>query len=722
MGWFEEQIRNREENDKEIVSDTFAEIAGAVLGRRLSNALNDDRIKTKDEVDRILKFYHLKSSEIPANVIDADDQLDYLLHPNGIMRRSIKLGEKWYEDAIGALLGVRKDNGQVVALLPTGSVGYHFFDTDGRRKELNSKTEKLFEDEALCFYKSFPLAKLSILDLIKYILDILSFSDFVMFGIATLAITLIGLLSPKLNQLIFSTVIEYGNLRLVLSMLLFLISVTISTQIISAIKSLIMARIETKLSISIDSAVMMRILSLPSSFFKEYSSGDLCSRTGYIKSFCSTLVSMVVSTGLTSIFSLIYISQLLNYAPELVAPGLYIILANVAFSTFSAFLVLNGSKTVMETSAQLNGLEYSLISGVQKLKLSGSENRAFAKWGKQFAKNVSLTYYPLTNNVISMAIGLAGNIIMYYMAIKANVTVADYYAFNTAYGMISGAFSSLSSIVLSIAKLIPISKMIKPILETVPETSDGKSVITRLSGAIEMSNVFFRYTDDMPYVIDGLSLKIKAGQYVAIVGPTGCGKSTLMRLLLGFEKAQKGAIYFDGKDISKVNLRSQRSCIGVVLQDGKLFQGDIYSNITISTPKLTMEEAWQAAEIAGIADDIRKMPMGMHTIISEGSGGISGGQKQRLMIARAIAPKPKILMLDEATSALDNITQKHVSDSLEKLKCTRIVIAHRLSTIKQCDRVLVLDKGKIVEDGTYDELIAMNGRFAELIKRQRLDE
>ena len=231
----------------------------------------------------------------------------------------------------------------------------------------------------------------------------------------------------------------------------------------------------------------------------------------------------------------------------------------------------------------------------------------------------------------------------------------------------------------------------------------------------------FRYNDTMPLVIDDLSLKIRPGQYVAIVGKTGCGKSTLLRLLLGFEKPQKGAVYYDGKDLEKIDLRSLRRRIGVVMQNGRLFQGDIYSNIVISAPWLTQQDAWEAAELSGIADDIRNMPMGMSTMISEGSGGISGGQKQRLMIARAIAPKPKILMFDEATSALDNITQKKVSDSLEQLKCTRIVIAHRLSTIRQCDRIIVLDRGRIIEDGTYDELIAADGFFAELVARQRLD-
>jgi ABC-type bacteriocin/lantibiotic exporter with double-glycine peptidase domain len=225
----------------------------------------------------------------------------------------------------------------------------------------------------------------------------------------------------------------------------------------------------------------------------------------------------------------------------------------------------------------------------------------------------------------------------------------------------------------------------------------------------------------MPWVINGLNLKIREGEYVAIVGTTGCGKSTLVRLLLGFEKPDKGAVYYDGKDIASLDLHSLRRKIGTVTQDGTLFQGDIFSNIAISAPQMKLEDAWKAAELAGIADDIRAMPMGMQTMISEGTGGISGGQKQRLMIARAIAPKPRILIFDEATSALDNRTQRQVSEALDELRCTRIVIAHRLSTIKNCDRILYLEDGRFIEDGTYDELIAKGGKFADLVEHQRLD-
>jgi ABC-type bacteriocin/lantibiotic exporter with double-glycine peptidase domain len=264
--------------------------------------------------------------------------------------------------------------------------------------------------------------------------------------------------------------------------------------------------------------------------------------------------------------------------------------------------------------------------------------------------------------------------------------------------------------------------MVEPILQAVPEYGTNKTMVSELEGKIEIDHVTFRYDPDGPEVIDDLSLAIEPGEYVGIVGGSGCGKSTLVRILLGFKDPREGTVYYDKHDIRDTNLRSLRRCIGTVLQDGKLFAGDIYSNITITAPHLSIEEAWDAAEKVGMAEDIRLMPMGMHTHISEGSGGISGGQKQRLMIARAIVGNPSILIMDEATSALDNLTQRTVTESLDALDCTRIVIAHRLSTIRSCDRIVALDRGRIVESGSYEELIERGGFFADLVKRQQIDE
>ena len=726
MGWFDEQIKQRKQNDNDVFADSFVNIAGAVMGSRVFTALNDERQIAKNAFDEILKFYHLKTREIPDSIKDRNEQLEFLLRPHGIMRRTVTLSRGWYKDAIGAMLGVRKADGAVVTLIPTGLSGYSFTDEKmGKRVKINKKNEGLFEEEAIAFYKPLPQKKLGIPDLIRFILGTLSTADFALIGASTLAITLIGMISPKLNNLLFSTVIESESYRLLFSITIFMICVTISSLLINGVKSLIMARINTKMNISVQAATMSRVMSLPAEFFKNYGSGELSARAQYINSLCNMLVSTILSTGLTSVFSLAYISQIFIYAPALVVPSLIITIATVTFSVISAFAQMRISKKSMEISSKESGMSYALISGVQKIKLSGAEKRAFARWGNLFADGARLSYDPpmflKINTVISSAISLVGTLVMYYFAVSSGVSVADYYAFNTAYGMVSGAFMSLAGIALTVAQIKPIMDMVKPILQAVPEISEGKQVITRISGGIELNNVSFRYNENMPLVVDDMSLKIRPGQYVAIVGATGCGKSTLMRLMLGFETPQKGAVYFDGKDISNVDLKSLRRNIGVVMQNGKLFSGDIFSNITISAPWLTMDEAWHAAELSGIAEDIRRMPMGMHTIISEGSGGVSGGQRQRLMIARAIAPKPKILMFDEATSALDNLTQKTVSESLDGLKCTRIVRAHRLSTIRRCDRIIVLDKGKIIEDGTYDELIRNGGFFAELVARQRLD-
>ena len=649
------------------------------------------------------------------------------MRPYGIMRRTVKLEEGWYRDAIGAMLGVLSESGRVVALIPTGLSGYSYFDYEtGKRKKINRKNQHLFEEEAIAFYKPFPLKKLSLGSLAAYIVRTLSVSDFVMIALATLALSLIGMISPLISKLLFGKVLQSESMRLLASITFFSVCVSISTLLITAVKNMITMRIETKLNISVDAATMMRVMSLPADFFKQYSSGELSNRVSQVNVLCKMLASTVLTTGLSSVFSLIYISQIFVYAPTLVVPALIIIIVTVVFSLVSSFVQMKLSERRMELAGKENGMTYALFTGIQKIKLAGAEKRAFARWGNLYAESARLEYSPPVfielNSVISLAISLAGTIVMYNMSVRAGISVADYYAFNTAYGMVSGAFTALAGIALTVSQIKPILNMVKPFFDTVPEVSDGKQVLTRLSGGIELNNVSFRYDENMPLVVDDLSLKIRPGQYVAIVGKTGCGKSTLLRLLLGFEQPQKGAIYYDGKDLERIDLRSLRRRIGVVMQNGKLFQGDIYSNIVISAPWLTQQDAWDAAELAGIADDIRKMPMGMNTIISEGSGGISGGQRQRLMIARAIAPKPKILMFDEATSALDNLTQKKVSEALGSLKCTRIVIAHRLSTIKQCDRIIVLDRGKIIEDGKYDELIAKNGFFAELVARQRLDE
>ena len=727
MSLYDEQIRARKASAQDDFTDSMYDMAGAVLGRRISEALNDDRIVTRDAVEDILKYYHIRRPEFPEDDFhDMNEFLEAALRPHGIMSRHVRLDDNWDRKASGALLATRTDDGSVVALLPLGVAHYRFEDSHtGKTVVVDKKNRDLISCDAIMFYRPFPLKPLSVGDLVTYIIGQIALSDFVYLVLAMLAVTSAGMMLPWINNRLFSDVLVSGSGRMLLGAAIFLVCATLSGVLLSTLKALLSARISIKLDVNVFAATMMRILSLPANFFRNYSAGELSARASYMTTLCNQMVDAVLSTGLSAVMSLAYITQLSAYAPALIAPALTVTVLTLVVTIITVLVQTGVTRKQMELGSKESGMSYAIISGMQKIRLTGSEKRAFARWGRLYAREAKLSYNPpfflKISSVITLAISLIGTLVLYAVAIRSGVSTAEYYGFNAAYGAINGAFMALAGVASTIAGFSPILNMVKPIMETVPETSEDKIQLSQVSGAIELNNVTFRYDESQPPVLDDLSLKIRPGQYVAVVGRTGCGKSTLMRIMLGFETPERGAVYYDGHDIRTVDPHSLRRRIGTVTQNGKLFSGDIYSNIVVAAPWLTMQEAWEAAEIAGIADDIRRMPMRMHTVISEGQGGISGGQRQRLMIARAIAPKPKILFFDEATSALDNVTQKKISEALDSMKCTRIVIAHRLSTIRECDRILVLDGGKILEDGTYDELIARSGFFAELVSRQQLD-
>ena len=724
MGWFDEQIRTRKQNDEKVFSDAFIGLSSVVMGKKAAAFTRNERERAHDAIEEILKFYHIHAEPLPKGVDSVSDQLEFLLRPSGIMRREVSLKGDWYKDSMGPLLGFFQD-GSPAALIPHGG-GYRFFDWESARTlRLNKDTASRLKEEAFCFYKPLPLGRMTVRDLFGYIWGTLSAFDYMFLLCVTLAVTLLGLISPAITQLLYSYIVPSGQISLLLSLAVMLTGTAVSAALVGIVRQLALSRMETKLSVSVEAAVMARVLSLPASFFKQFSAGDLSSRMQGIGQLCAAISSAVLGIGASSLFSLIYLGQVFSFAPSLVAPSLLITLLSLAVTALSALCQVRYGKKQLMAAAKNSGVVFSLFTGIQKIRLAGAERRAFAHWAEGYREQAEYQYaspvFVRAGEAIAAGITTVGTILIYYSAAMHQVAAADYIAFSASFGMVSGALTSLASVGVMAAQIRPLVEMVEPILQAEPEVAEGKQMIRRLSGGLELSNISFRYVPDGPLILDNVSLKIRPGQYVAVVGETGCGKSTLMRLMLGFEKPQKGAVYYDGKDLAKADLKSLRQHIGVVMQNGKLFQGDIYSNIVISAPELSLDDAWEAAEMAGIADDIRAMPMGMHTLISEGGGGISGGQRQRLMIARAIPPMPRILMLDEATSALDNVTHKKVSDSLERLGSTRIVIAHRLSTIRHCDRILVMEKGRITADGTYEELMRTNEYFAGLVRRQQID-
>lgn len=725
MGIFEEHLRERLKRDDAELSHSIDDVIDSLRGKSRYHADGTSMENLRHELELICQFYKV---DIPSEFHDTKDVnefIDYMTHPSGIMHRRVMLEGNWWKDCDGALLAVTKDKGEFCALLPRKTGGYSFWNTSsGAREKLTSKHKDMFEKEALCFYEPLPEEVKNGKQLLFFLFKHIAIFDYAIVLLATLLATLLGMMTPYISGIIFSRLIPSGKTDIVFTTAILLLITVLAAYIMSVVRTGTLERIKNRMENVVQNALMSKLMHLPPRFFQRKSAGGLATIITYLDRLPMVITDVLLGPCITAVFSFAYVIQIGVLAPSLALPAFVTLIVQALIIIFSIKQKLRLTREELNANMEVKGITYSAISGIQRIKLSGSEKRIVSRWAKAYknrAKAAYKVYFPSTmQNELVVAAALAGTLWVYFSGASRGIELSQFVVFLSAFSIATNNITSLSECAQHLPFLKPSLKLIEPILSEAPETSAGKMVVGRLSGAIEMSHVTFRYSEKSPVVLDDLNLKIKPREYIAIVGRSGCGKSTLMRLLMGFEKPESGMVMYDQKDLAELDPASLRRNIGVVLQNGKLFAGSIFSNITISAPWLTLKEAWEAAEMAGMADDIRNMPMGMHTLISEGSGGISGGQKQRLMIARAIAPKPKILMFDEATSALDNITQKKVSDTLDTLNCTRVVIAHRLSTIRNCDRILVMDKGKIAEDGSYDELIAKNGLFAELVERQRL--
>ena len=725
-GEFETRTEKRARLDAQAMKDAYHDLmynVGAtgfpIAAKSVDPTLSDAAVRA------CLSHLGVEAGAVPSSVRDASERIDWLCRPSGTMYRNVHLDDQWYRRSYGVLLS-QLDEGELVALIPRKLGGYFYQEPGtGRLIRVDQSNAERLSSEALAFYRPLPNRPCAWRDLVSFVLTSFDWADYAMAIGAVLAITLVGLLPAWASQQAFEIVAPSNNPQLILPIATLMVGVAISRGLFNVSRNVIMGRVASKLDATTEAASFARLLTLPAGFFKHYSSGELANRLSSMRGITQAISSVLLGSVLTAIFSLVYVFQIGSFAPQLMVPALVIITVQTILSVSITLSNMRYERASREARAKLSGLESSLLGGIQKIKLAGAEQRALAKWGHYYARYAHTTYNrPIALRILPAlvtATSLIGTVIMYQVAGHSHVSVPNYMAFNMAYGQATVAIMALVTAAEQIAQIRPMYEMVKPILSATPEVSSGRSGVGELDGAVSVGHVSFRYEENAPYVLEDLSFDIRPGEYVAIVGRSGCGKSTLVRLLLGFEQPEHGSIRYGRYDVSKVDVRSLRQRIGLVLQNGRLFTGDIASNILIATPKATLDDAWEAAELACIADDIRKMPMGMRTMVSEGSGSVSGGQRQRILIARAVCGHRKVLILDEATSALDNVTQSSVSEALDALDCTRIVIAHRLSTIRHCDRILVLDGGRIVEQGTYDELIKQDGLFADLVARQRLD-
>ncbi|MBS7525363.1 NHLP bacteriocin export ABC transporter permease/ATPase subunit [Fusibacter paucivorans] len=719
---FEKTRKNKMRREQMAFAGAIGELMAIINDRSDSAISHFEESQTSNAVRIILKYFHIEAPDVLVSFESIDELLAYYLGPSGIMKRRVELTGKWWRETTGPILASDM-SGEAVALMPTGFGGYRFYHSEMEKiVRVNAGNAALFDVDAFTFYAALPNKSLKIIDLIRFMLSQLNASDIVLLLLMCLSVSLLGLFTPFVNQQVFNNIIPSGTKGDVAPIAILLAGAAFGTACFQMSRNMILMRLKEKVVIAVQSATMARLYALPTSFFKKYAAGEMSKRVMSINEMSIKLSDTVLSSLLTALFAIVYIFQMAYFAPMLMPTAIGVLFWMFAFSIWIGMLQQRLLKKRLKASAKLEGMVFGLFSGVQKIKLAGAEKRAFSKWASQYRVQGTLDFAPpmilRIQKALSGMLVLAGTIAIYYKSAVEGVSVSNFIAFQVSYGIVSSAIMALANAAMTLASIKPLMDMVEPILEAVPEVNAQKIQVTSLSGKIELSNVSFKYDTDGPTILKNIQLQVQPGEYMAIVGGSGSGKSTLMRLLLGFELPTAGAVYYDDNDLSSLDIQSVRRQIGTCLQDGKLFAGELFSNIIVSAPWATLEDAWAAAEMAGLADDIKAMPMGMNTMISEGSGNVSGGQKQRILIARALITKPNILYFDEATSALDNITQKVVTDQLNALGCTRIVIAHRLSTVKDCDRIVVLEKGEIVEMGTYQSLMAKRGRFYELAIRQ----
>jgi len=676
---------------------------------------------------------------------DAADVIETLGAPAGMRSRRVILDGRWWTHSGGPLIARVAERRRVprgptpftspslaagtgwVALIPHLG-GYRMRAADTQTNEIHEwKVDAALASRlapfAFTFYRRFDRRKLNAADMLRFAATH-GGGDVVTLLMAGLVAALVGLFMPAATGWLIDQAIPSQASRTVESIIAGLAVAGVAIIALDVLRSLAVMRFESRIGVAMQAALVDRVVSAPARFFREFSSGDLALRMGSVNTIQRTITGSTIGAFVTSIFLFANIGLMVAYSPALTAASLGIALVIVAISTGVGLARLRVGPRIEAMDGKLGALQFEIFTGIAKLRAAAAEPRAFRKWYEKYDAFRTLNGMSVRlSNWESVALSLlqpAATVMVLYLAWQlmptSGMSTGEFVAFHAALFALLGGVHTLVSTALDLVNLKPVWDRARPILETPPEDSGRQGLAHEPEGRIELRAVSFAYPGG-PVVLEDIDLVIEPGEFVAIVGASGSGKSTMLRLLLGFESPAIGQVAYDGRDLATLDLRHLRRRIGTVLQGGKLWGGDILTNIA-GANNIDANAALQAARRAGLERDIEAMPMGLYTVVGEGLSTLSGGQRQRVLIARALAGNPRILLLDEATSALDNVSQATVLDALARLNATRVVIAHRLNTVRDADRIVVLEHGRIVQQGTFRQLAEQRGPFSAMLARQ----
>ena len=642
------------------------------------------------------------------------------------VRRTLLRPDWWHWDG-GPLIAWRGEARHPVALIPT-SRGYVVLEPGSPEyRVVNESLASELAPEAAMFYPKLPSLPLSAHDLLRFCTRHMRANP----GRIVFAVLAMGALTlavPLITQALVNSAIPRTEFDQLGYLTAALVVVAIATTLLQVMQGMAMLRLEGLLDWKLQAAVLDRLLKLPASFFRQYTVGDLANRTLGIDAVRRVVTGRVLRGLLASVSGMFSLLLMFYYDMKLALLATALMALRGLLIVAMSAMRIHHERRHFELRGKVEGIVLQLLTGVGKLRVASATTRALAVWARQFAaqKQHFIASQRAANvlRIVEAGFPTVATLIVFALAQGSSpngltLDLGTFLAFFAAFGQAMAAMGEWGTAIGNVLVAVPYFSRMRPLMATAVEISEDRKPPGELSGSFELSKVSFRYVPGGPPILEDISMRAAAGEYVAMVGPSGSGKSTIFRLLLGFERPESGAIFFDGKAVDTLDISAVRRQIGVVLQNASPMSGSIYDNICGGV-QFPLELVWETARLVGLDKDIEAMPMGMHTVISEGVSTLSGGQRQRLMIARALIRRPRILLFDEATSSLDNQTQSIVSASLAKLNVTRIIIAHRLSTVRHADRIVVLVGGKLTQSGTFEELSAIPGVFADFTKRQLL--
>lgn len=724
MGIYTELIREKEENNIKLEQYADEALLKDRKMRRLESDIDDVQsaliyLLDKFGISVSRQYGHHSTESLLESILDP---LDMMYYHAGSPVEEVK-------DRTEYILAFRED-GKAVALTPSLR-GYRWYSPhDNTTGSANREYLKRLRND--CYVLNKPLQEYDsvVLTFIVNVLHFLTVYDVIYLIMASASAALIGLALPYVNRWVYNVYLNdpAGQAsRLKLFFALFM-TLNIVRGAINLIKSKLLSGVKNRVSLKVQTSVMAKVLHLPRSFFTDNSSGKISKRIGNCTKLSDMIINIFLDILLDFSFSGVYLVQMRNFAPELFMPAILFVVLKIVVSIFGALGTAHVEKQSMAADMEHGSFFFSVIKGIQKIKGMGAEKAAYAKWAENYREILHYDYnrpfFVKYQGTLLGALATCTTFTLMGVAAMHDITRENYLIFTSSYAMILSVANSLTGIMNSIFRMRTLSDNIRPIFSYGDKTKEMKEYVQSLHGSIKVENVHFAYEGNQRGCVRGVSLELKPGEKIAFVGESGCGKSTLLKIILGMEKADEGTVYFDGKNIDQLNQKSLRQHIGSIFQFSKLFPGTIFANVSFgSAHEVSEEDVWHALDQACIGDYVRGLPLQLNTEITESNScGFSGGQRQRLLIARALVGKPKVLIFDEATSALDNVTQKKVLDTVVELPSTVIMVAHRLSTVMNLDKIYMLEDGLIVESGTYDELMQQNGKFAELVRKQLVSE